>query len=286
MTHIFVDNLTIIGSDNGLSPGRRQAIIWTNDVILWIRPLGTNFSEILIDSNILIQENAFECVVCETATILSRPQCIKQGNRVVLQYTPMLCFRWVSYSFYLYPLLLLHKMSRCILYIWWVAKIYFVLHLTFKITSMHPLKYGQTNHMNPLRISSFDFLLCGYLRFDDILWNGLYFAIINCHQSWCSTSYMSRCHYRLMMTSSALLAIRAGNWPVPGEVPTQRPVTRSFDVSFDLRLNKRLSKQSWGWWFETLSRSLWRQCNVNHAWNHSSRFRATFNVSLCHSRCG
>ena len=42
-----------------------------------------------------------------------------------------------------------------------------------------------------------------------------------------------------------------------GEFPTQRPVTRSFDVFFDLRLNKRLSKQSWGWWFETLSRPLW-----------------------------
>ena len=47
--HICVGNLTIIGSDNDLSPGRRQAIIWTNDVILWFRPLGTNFSEILIE---------------------------------------------------------------------------------------------------------------------------------------------------------------------------------------------------------------------------------------------
>ena len=32
---------------------------------------------------------------------------------------------------------------------------------------------------------------------------------------------------------------------------------------FDLCLNKRLSKQSWGWWFETLSHPLWRHCNVN-----------------------
>ena len=64
-----------------------------------------------------------------------------------------------------------------------------------------------------------------------------------------------------METFSALLAICAGNSPVPGEFPTQRPVTRSFDVYFDLRPNKRLSKQSWGWWFETLSWSLWRHCN-------------------------
>ena len=68
-----------------------------------------------------------------------------------------------------------------------------------------------------------------------------------------------------METFSALLAICAGNSPVPGEFPTQKPVTRSFDVFFDLRLNKRLSKQSWGWWFETLSRPLWRHRNVK--WN-------------------
>ena len=60
---------------------------------------------------------------------------------------------------------------------------------------------------------------------------------------------------------SALLAICAGNSPVPGEFPAQRPVTRSFDILFDLRLNQRLSKQSWDWWFETLSRPLWRHCN-------------------------
>ena len=46
--YICVDNLTINGSDNGLSPGRRQAIIWTNAGILVTGPLGTNFSEISI----------------------------------------------------------------------------------------------------------------------------------------------------------------------------------------------------------------------------------------------
>ena len=65
-----------------------------------------------------------------------------------------------------------------------------------------------------------------------------------------------------METFSALLAICAGNSPVPGEFPTQRPVTRSFDVFCDLRLNKRLSKQWWGCWFETPSRPLWRNRNV------------------------
>ena len=47
--HICISKLTIIGPDNGLSPGRCQAIIWTNDGILLTGPLGTNFSEILIE---------------------------------------------------------------------------------------------------------------------------------------------------------------------------------------------------------------------------------------------
>ena len=44
VTHICVSKLTTIGSDNGLSPGQRQAIIWTNAGILLIRPSGANFS--------------------------------------------------------------------------------------------------------------------------------------------------------------------------------------------------------------------------------------------------
>ena len=47
MTNICVSKLTIIGSDNGLSPDRRQPIIWTSAGLLFIGPLGTNFSEIL-----------------------------------------------------------------------------------------------------------------------------------------------------------------------------------------------------------------------------------------------
>ena len=51
-----------------------------------------------------------------------------------------------------------------------------------------------------------------------------------------------------------------GEFTGTGEFPAQRPVTRSFDVFFGP--NNRLSKQPWGWWFETPSWSLWRQCNV------------------------
>ena len=86
------------------------------------------------------------------------------------------------------------------------------------------------------------------------------------------TNHVTQLHNRVMEklswwrhqmeTFSALLAICAGNSPVSGEFPAHRPVTRSFDVFFDLRLKKRLSKQPWGWWFETLSRPLWRHRNV------------------------
>ena len=53
VTHICVRNLTIIGSDNGLSPGRRQDFIWTNVCLLSIGTSGTNFSEILIKIQII-----------------------------------------------------------------------------------------------------------------------------------------------------------------------------------------------------------------------------------------
>ena len=49
VTHICISKLIIFGSDNGLSPGWREASIWTNAGILLIGPLGTNFSEILIE---------------------------------------------------------------------------------------------------------------------------------------------------------------------------------------------------------------------------------------------
>ena len=68
----------------------------------------------------------------------------------------------------------------------------------------------------------------------------------------------------------ALLALCVGNSPVTGEFPSQRPVTRSFDVFFDHHLNDWLSKQSWGWWYETPSRSLWRHDN------EYSRFSCVF----------
>ena len=94
--------------------------------------------------------------------------------------------------------------------------------------------------------------------------------------AWCRTgnkllselmlAYCNKPQWINMMTSSNGNIFRVtgplcGEFTGPGEFPTQRPVTRSFDVFFDLRLNKRLNKESWGWWFETLSRPFWRHRN-------------------------
>ena len=94
-----------------------------------------------------------------------------------------------------------------------------------------------------------------------------------------------------METFSVSLALCAGNSLVTGEFPSQGPVSRSYDVFFDLRLNKRLSKQSWGWWFETLSRLLLRHCNypdnLISFFSHRSSFgdRAPIDENYDHPIC-
>ena len=72
VTHICVGKLTILGSDNGLSPGRRQAIIWTNAGILLIGSLGTNFSEILIE----IKTFSFKKMRLKVSSAKWRPFCL------------------------------------------------------------------------------------------------------------------------------------------------------------------------------------------------------------------
>ena len=72
MTHKCVGKLTSIGSDNGLSPGRCQAIIRTNAGILLIGPLGTNFSEILME----IHKLSFKKMHLKMSSGKWRPFCI------------------------------------------------------------------------------------------------------------------------------------------------------------------------------------------------------------------
>ena len=71
VTHICISNLVIIGSDNGLSPGWCQSIIWTNAGILLIELLGSNKLQWNLNQNsyIFIQEHTFGTVVCEIVAI-------------------------------------------------------------------------------------------------------------------------------------------------------------------------------------------------------------------------
>ena len=69
VTQIWIGKLTIIGSDNGLSPGRRHAIIWINARILLNGDLGTNFSEILIG----IQTFSFKKIHLKMSSAKWRP---------------------------------------------------------------------------------------------------------------------------------------------------------------------------------------------------------------------
>ena len=79
---IYVSNLIIFGSEYGLSPGQRQAIILTIAGILLIWPLGVNFSEILIKIQIFsLKKKVFENVFFEMASILSRPQCVNETQQ-------------------------------------------------------------------------------------------------------------------------------------------------------------------------------------------------------------
>ena len=95
MTHICVSELTIIGSDNGLSPGRRQAILWNNAgfIVNWTlrNKLQWNFNR---NPNIFNQENAHEHVFCEMASILCQLQCDNRYTNLENRISDMYPFIW------------------------------------------------------------------------------------------------------------------------------------------------------------------------------------------------
>ena len=93
MTHICVSKLTIIVPDIGLSPGRRQAIIWTNARLLLTRPLETNFSEILIK----IHTISFKKIHLKTSSGKCRPFCLGLNELIVLNWFSLFrryCLKW------------------------------------------------------------------------------------------------------------------------------------------------------------------------------------------------
>ena len=86
VTYLCVSKLTIIGWDNGLSPGRRQAIISTSAGILFIGPLGTNFRVILIG----IETFAFDQIYLSVSFAKWRPFCI--GLNVLSDWSPLFAY--------------------------------------------------------------------------------------------------------------------------------------------------------------------------------------------------
>ena len=95
MMHIWVSKLAIIGWDNGLSPGRRQAIIWINAGILLIGPLGTNFIEILIE----ILTFSLKKIRLEISSAKWQPSCL--GLNVLKSRSHDTCNTYVAYMTYL-----------------------------------------------------------------------------------------------------------------------------------------------------------------------------------------
>ena len=77
MTHLCVTKLAIIDPDNGLSPGRHQAIIWTSAGILLIRTLRTKFNKFLTKfTHFYSRKCIWKCRLRNCGTF-SRHQCVK-----------------------------------------------------------------------------------------------------------------------------------------------------------------------------------------------------------------
>ena len=98
VTHICVSKITIIGSDNGLSPGRRQAIIWTNAGLLLNGSLGTNFTEILLE----ILTFSFKEMRLKVSSAKWRPFCLSLNvlnfHRVMVRIPwvqSLICRHWI-----------------------------------------------------------------------------------------------------------------------------------------------------------------------------------------------
>ena len=93
VTYICDGDRTIIGSDNGLSPGRRQAIICTNAGKVLIGPLGTNFIEILIESlTFSFRKCVWKCLLWNGGHVVSASMCsgfweVGQHLRVGIKWT-------------------------------------------------------------------------------------------------------------------------------------------------------------------------------------------------------
>ena len=123
MTHVCVSKIVIIGSDIGLSPGRRQAITWTNVGILWMRLLGINCSKIFIEINTF----SFKKMHFKMSSAKWRPSCL--GLNVLGDWTVTQLLRTMHRKWYANDM---HKISAlpCMDWFWSILPIFFGATLT------------------------------------------------------------------------------------------------------------------------------------------------------------
>ena len=148
---------------------------------------------------------------------------------------------------------------------------------SYRAQSNEIFTYGEVSRGSVPRVRRYGLLYLRAVEYDLWLWP---LSSLRAFSSGLQTQYPQRLpaswwnimssftalRHHQMETCSVLLAICVGNSLVTNEFPTQRPEIRSFDVFFDLSLDRRLTKQSWGWWFEMPSRSLWHHCNEPSIW--------------------
>ena len=256
--YICVNKLTILDSDTGLSPGRRQAIIWTNVRLLILGTLGTRFSRILIEIDTFL----FKKIHLKMSPGKWRPFYL--GLNVLMK------GRRVNST----------RMSQAN-----ASKFYCTIECRYN-TVQKWLEFSRLHFENIFMTDNFVFwwkfnwnlslvvgLQCIHVSPD----NGLVpkrrqaITLTRIHPDlWRHMAAISRVCLKMTSSNGCIFRVTGplcGEFTGPGEFPAQRPVTRSFDVFFDLRLNKRLSKQPRGWWFETPSWSLWRHRNVRNVAN-------------------
>ena len=216
MTHICVGKLTIIGSDNGLSPERRQAIIWTNAGIVLIGPLGTNFSEILIE----IQTFSLKKIRLK----MSSAKCcsFRLGLNVLIWFFSQMyqLQPWpavlpsTKHFIYVFNVNTISYLLLCILFVVVLAVTY--CYITIDITEYSERSYihdwfnfATGKHLSSLesiRLNSPCMVRSTWTRIAETWWR---------HQ---------------------MESIFCVTGPLCGEFTDHRPVTRSYDVFFDLRL--------------------------------------------------
>ena len=111
VTHICLSELTIIASNNGLSPGWRQAIIWNNDGLLLIEPLGTNFCEI----SIRIQTFSFKKMHLNMSSAKWHPFCLGLNVLTLISVLPLSpsCWLWCHVVCYIGPNYNTHLCDMC-----------------------------------------------------------------------------------------------------------------------------------------------------------------------------